>query len=131
VVVEGETVLPIGTRFHGHVTASAASGRLQGRAVLALTLDGFRAQGRDYSLRTTSVERVGPAHKKRNALLIGGGTGLGAMLGAIAGGGKGAALGAVAGGGAGTVGAAATGKEQLILRAETPLTFTTRSPIEL
>ena len=45
-------------------------------------------------MQTTSVNRVSAAHKKRNAILIGGGAGLGAAIGAIAGGGKGALIGA-------------------------------------
>ena len=129
VIVNGATVIPAGALFRGHLTAAAASGRMEGRPVLGLTLDSFKVQGREYRVRTSSVERVGPRHRKRNAMFIGGGAGLGAALGAIAGGGKGAAIGAVAGGGAGTAGAAATGKEQLTLGAETPLVFTTRAPV--
>jgi hypothetical protein len=131
VVVRGETVLPAGTRFRGHVTEASASGRLEGRPVLGLTLDSFRVEGREYPVRTSSVERVGPAHKKRNAFLIGGGAGLGAAIGAIAGGGKGAAIGALAGGGAGTAGAAATGKEELAIPAEAVLAFTVRQPVQM
>ena len=55
--------------------------------------------------------------------LIGGVAAVGAVLGGIAGGGKGALIGTVAGAGAGTVTAAATGKQEIVLRAETPLTF--------
>lgn len=131
VVVRGETVIPSGTRFRGHLTEAAESGRMQGRPVLALTLDSFHLNGKEHRLRTSGVQRVGPAHKKRNAILIGGGAGLGAAIGAIAGGGKGAAIGALAGGGAGTAGAYATGKEQLTLPAETPLAFTLRAPVEM
>ena len=104
--VEGRTVVPAGTEFSGHVTMAGASGRLKGRAALGLKLDTFRLNGREYPIQTTSVDRVSAAHKKRNAILIGGGTGLGAALGAIAGGPKGALIGAGAGAAAGTAGAA-------------------------
>jgi hypothetical protein len=125
VLVNGATFIPTGARFRGHITAAAASGRMAGRPVLGLTLDSFHVQGREYRIRTDNVERVGPRHRKRNAVLIGGGAGLGAAIGAIAGGGKGAAIGGLAGAGAGTAGAAATGKEELRLGAETPLVFRT------
>jgi hypothetical protein len=130
-LVNSDTVLPTGTRVRGHVTAAAASGRMEGRARLGITLDSFHARGREHAIRTSSVERVGAAHKKRNGVLIGGGAGLGAAIGAIAGGGKGAAIGALAGAGAGTAGAAATGKEQLTLPAETALVFTLRAPVRM
>jgi hypothetical protein len=54
---------------------------------------------------------------------VGGGAGLGALIGGLAGGGKGAAIGALAGGGAGTAGSAFTGNKQIVLPAETLLTF--------
>ncbi len=129
--VDGRTLVPAGTVLSGHVTNAGASGRLKGRAFLGLTLDSFRLNGREYPVQTTSVDRVSAAHKKRNALLIGGGAGLGAAIGALAGGGKGALIGAGAGAGAGTAGAAATGKRQVGIAAETPLRFTLRASVEL
>ena len=131
VLVEGQVVVPAGTRFSGHVTAAGASGRMKGRARIGLTLDSFPFAGRQYRVQTTSVDRVSAAHKKRNALLIGGGSGLGAAIGAIAGGGKGALIGAGAGAGAGAVGAAATGKMEVGIPAETALRFALRAPVEL
>jgi hypothetical protein len=130
-LVGGVAVLPEGTRFNGHVTQAAASGRLKGRASIGLTLDSFEHEGRRHDIRTTSVDRVSAAHKKRNAVLIGGGTGLGAALGAIAGGPKGALIGAGAGAAAGTAGAAATGKHQVAVPSEAMLRFTLRTSVEL
>ena len=130
-VLNGSEVLPAGTAFRGHVTAAKASGRLKGRAVLGLTLDGFNYQGREYRIATNSVDRVSTAHKKRNIGFIAGGSGLGAVIGALAGGGKGAAIGAAAGAGAGTAGAAATGKKQVGVTAETAMTFRLESPVRI
>jgi len=129
--VNGRAIVPAGTRFGGHLTTAAASGRFKGRAAIGLRLDSFRLNGRRYELRTTSVDRVSAAHKKRNAVLIGGGSALGAAIGAIAGGGKGALIGAGAGAGAGTVGAGVTGKKEVGIPAETPLRFTLRAPVSL
>ena len=130
-VVGGMAVLPEGTRFNGHVTSAGSSGRLRGRAAIGLTLDSFELDGRRYDIRTTSVDRVSASHKKRNAVLIGGGTGLGAAIGAIAGGPKGALIGAGAGAAAGTAGAAATGKRQVAVPSEALLRFTLRTPVEI
>jgi len=131
VLVHRRAFLPRGTEFTGHITQSDASGRLKGRAVLAVTLDSFRLNGKEYRVHTSSVERVSAAHKKRNLGFIGGGTGLGAALGAIAGGGKGALIGAAAGAAAGTAGAAATGKLEVGIGAESVLTFPLSAAVEL
>jgi len=104
---------------------------MKGRARIGLTLDSFELRGKEYHVRTTSIDRVSAAHKKRNVLLIGGGTALGAVIGGMAGGGKGALIGAGAGAGAGTAGAALTGKKQVGVAAETPLRFTLEAAVEI
>jgi hypothetical protein len=131
VVVGGRMVLPRGTRFTGHVTAAKSSGRLKGRAFLGLTLDTFEHGGRQYRIRTADVSQASGSHRRRNLGLIGGGAGVGGLVGALAGGGSGAAIGALAGGGAGTAGAAATGKQQTGVAAETVVTFTLQSPVRM
>ena len=131
VVVNDVDVLPHGTKFTGHVTASQASGRLEGRAVLGITLDAFETKGRRYSIRTSLNTRTTEAHKKRNVEVVGGGAGVGAVIGALAGGGKGAAIGAAVGAGAGTGVAAATGKKEIEVPAETLFRFSLKGPVTI
>ena len=129
VLVDDVEVLPRGTRFTGHVTTSEASGRLKGRAVLGLTLDSFELNGQRYPITTSVDTKVSEGHKKRNVTAIGGGAGLGALIGGIAGGGKGAAIGAAVGAGAGTGAAAATGKLDVEIPAETRFRFTLKHAV--
>jgi hypothetical protein len=98
---------------------------------MGITLDSFQQAGSEHRVTTSlDVVRSG-SHKKRNIELIGGGAGLGALIGGIAGGGKGVAIGAGAGAGAGTAGAYATGKKHVVIPAETVLSFTVKAPVSL
>jgi len=81
--------------------------------------------GKMVPLTTSAVRAKGKSHAKSNAVKIGGGAAAGTALGAVFGGGKGALIGAAAGGAAGTGVAAATGKEEAIVHAESALSFTT------
>jgi hypothetical protein len=131
VVMDNRTLLPAGTRVSGHVTISDASGRFKGRARLGLRLDALEYQGRKYPIETTSADRVSANHRRRNTAIIGGGSGLGAIVGAIAGGGKGALIGAGAGAAAGVAGEAITGKKEVSIPAETLLRFTLEAPVRV
>jgi hypothetical protein len=123
VVTDGRTVIPKDARVKGHVVDAQAAGRLSGIARLVLTLDSVEVNGESYTIATDDEGRIGKNHNKRNAVLIGGGAGLGALIGGIAGGGKGVLIGSAAGAGAGTAGAAYTGKKDIRVPAETRLTF--------
>jgi len=79
--------------------------------------------GQTYQIHSNGLERVEQGKGKRSAGFIGGGAGLGALIGGLAGGGKGALIGGLAGAGAGTAGAGLTGKKDIVIPAETTLTF--------
>jgi hypothetical protein len=128
-VRNGEVVVPRGALARGHLAESKASGRLKGRAKMLLTLDTIEARGRVYRVAADGPEFVTKGHKKHDAIWIGGGAGTGAGIGALAGGGVGAAVGAGVGAVAGTTGALITGKRQLHLATETPVSFTLRQPV--
>jgi hypothetical protein len=68
---------------------------------------------------------------KRTATLIGGGAGGGALIGGLAGGGKGALIGAALGAGAGTAGSAYTGEKEIVLPAESALSFKLTEPVTI
>jgi hypothetical protein len=123
VVVGGVTVIRAGARASGTVVDAKPLGRFKGGATLSLRLDSVRAQGATYRVASSTVERVEAGKGKRTGGLIGGGAGLGAIIGGIAGGGKGALIGGLAGAGAGTAGAGLTGKKDIVIPAETTLTF--------
>jgi hypothetical protein len=121
--VNGQTVIRAGARARGVVTESKGLGRFKGQAVLAIRLDSVSADGHTYSVRTSHVERVEQGKGKRSAVMTGGGAGLGALIGGLAGGGKGALLGGLLGGGGGAAGSAFTGNKDLVIPAESILTF--------
>jgi hypothetical protein len=123
VTLDGNQVLPAGTKAVGTVVQAQSAGHLKGGAILALTLDSLTLNGAKYSIETSEFEQTGKGRGKRTAIGGGGGAAFGAIVGALAGGGKGAAIGALAGGGAGTAGAAFTGKRDITLPAETRLHF--------
>jgi hypothetical protein len=129
VLVDNKTIIPEGARVEGLVVDARHSGRLMGRARLQLALESIELDGQNYQLRTFAAHRIGGSHKKRNWAWIAGGGGGGALVGAIAGGGKGALIGGPIGAGAGTAVAFMTGKKDIHLAPETPLTFRLAEPL--
>lgn len=105
----------------GRVAQVKRPGKVKGVAELQLAFDQIRStDNRTATLHAELIE-IGPARgddpevdseggvkgqdsKKDDAAKIGAASGIGAIIGAIAGGGKGAAIGAIIGGGAGTAG---------------------------
>jgi hypothetical protein len=131
VVVEGKTVIPQGAPMKGRVVETKESGRLMGVSRLRLALTQVEVGNKSYDLRTASAFRKGGSHKKRNLAWIGGSAAGGAAIGAIAAGGKGALIGGPVGAGVGTTVAYLTGKKDIRLPAETPLTFKLAHPVTI
>ena len=123
VVIRGVTVIRSGASATGTVVDAKPLGRFKGGATLQLRLDSVRAEGRTYEVASSTIDRVENGKGKRTATMVGGGGGLGAIIGGIAGGGKGALIGGLAGAGAGTAGSAFSGNKEIVIPAETPLTF--------
>jgi hypothetical protein len=86
-------------------------------------------KGVTYHLATAPDTRVSGSHKKRNLGLMGGGSAVGAGIGALAAGGTGALIGAGAGAAAGTTTAFFTGRKNVTLPVETPMVFRMRTSV--
>jgi hypothetical protein len=131
VVVGGTVAIPKGATIGGTVTDAKPLGKFAGAAVLQVRLDSINLNGGDLpvqvALRTFSVKGKG----KRTGIMAGGGAALGGLIGGLAGGGKGAAIGLAAGGGAGAGGAALTGNKDVVLPAESAVTFQLSQPLEI
>ena len=129
VEVDGKVVLPAGAEALGKVVEAVPQGRFKGAAELRLVLETVTVNNDSYDVHTSSVSRYLKGKGKRTATLIGGGAGGGAVIGGLAGGGKGALIGAALGAGAGTAGAAYTGEKEIVLPAESTLSFKLAQPL--
>jgi hypothetical protein len=127
IVVETKEVIPAGADAHGTVVTAESLGRFKGAARLQIALTSIK----DYKVQTASVNRSAKGKGKRTAVMIGGGAGAGALIGALAGGGKGAAIGAAVGAGAGTAGTYFTGNKDIVLPAETVVSFKLLEPLQV
>lgn len=123
--VHGEAVFASGTPVSGEVVASKGKGRFKGAGDLGIELT---AIGRDH-VSTTEYEVYSKGRGKRTIGFAGGGAGLGALIGGLAGGGKGALIGGLAGAGAGSAAGAYTGSRDVVIPAESRITFRLTSPL--
>ena len=128
VVVNGQLVWPAGKPVRGVVTQSTPAGRLaSGKGGLGVRLTDVGDLGVD----TDTHLVVGSATGERNAKMIGGGAALGALVGLLSdkrNQGDHALGGAAIGAAIGTGAAAATANTVIRIKAETPVTFTLKTP---
>jgi hypothetical protein len=135
-----------GAVIEGYISGINRSGKVSGRSQLTLNFErikmptgetydfaGFLTSVTDQNGKTVKIDTEGAVRgdsQTRETVKRGGiGAGLGAIIGAIAGGGKGAAIGAIIGGGAGAGSVYAQGREDLELKAGSSITVQASSPI--
>ena len=131
VVVSGMTVIPEGAAVTGAVVAAERSGRVKGRASIALRFNEVTVMNTPYRISTERIAREAEATKGEDAKKIGIGAGVGTAIGAIAGGKKGAAIGAGIGGAAGAGAVVATRGKEVGISAGTTLKTTITDSVRI
>ncbi|MBI4487206.1 MAG: hypothetical protein HY655_14480 [Acidobacteria bacterium] len=129
-------MVPAGSRVSGVVTDATRSGKVKGRAHVAVRFDTLAPQGPDfadnrYAISTAPAGRTAPATKKKDALKIGAPAAGGALIGAVVGGKKGAAIGTAVGGGAGTAVVLSTRGKEARLGRGAALTVRLTEPVTI
>jgi hypothetical protein len=132
-IVDGDWVIAKqGARVEGVIVDSDPGGRVKGVASMTLTLRRLTlTDGRTIELDTDTFIQEAKSTKGKDAKRTAIGAGVGAAIGAIAGGGSGAAIGAAVGGGTGAAASLATRGDPAELAPETELRFTLNSSVSV
>jgi hypothetical protein len=128
---DGHLIADSGAPVTGRVLEVRQAGRISGLSQIFLDLTHLQTVSGNLEISTESLNREANDTKKKDAKTVGALAGIGAVIGAIAGGGKGAAIGAAAGGGAGAGTVLATRGNPAQLERETQLTFILKEPLSL
>jgi len=121
VVVDGEELIPAGSKIEGTVTEVAAAKHGAGKAKLAIAFNVLKLPDGYTTNIVGTFQEVTESKKKRNAAVIGGAAAGGALLGRILGKDtKGAVIGSIIGGGVGTAVVLTKEGEQVKLAPDTP-----------
>ena len=124
-VYHGETVFAAGTSVSGEVVASKGVGRFKGAGDLGIEVTDIGGK----HVETSEYEKYRKGRGKRSAGFTAGGGGIGALIGGLAGGGKGALIGGLAGAGGGAAAGSYTGNTNVVIPAESVVTFRLRSEL--
>jgi hypothetical protein len=131
IVIDGVTAVPEGAAVAGSVTEAVRSGKVKGRASIALRFTTLAVRNEELDIRTARIGSQAASTKGDDAKKVGIGAGAGALIGAIAGGGKGAAIGGAVGAGAGTGVVMATRGDEVELPAGATVTTTLQEAIKV
>ena len=129
-VVQGKVVFPEGAKAYGTLLAVEGSGRVEGRAEMTITLTELRVGEETYRVETGNITIQAEGTEGRDAKIIGGAAGVGALLGGIIGGKKGVAVGAAVGGGAGTATVLTTKGKEVEFQPEHKFSFSLSREVE-
>lgn len=94
---DGNLLVPNGSRVRGVIDAAHRRGHFKGASLLELRLTAISVDGTEYPVRTSDLSQRKKGKGKRSAAFIGGGSGLGMLVGGLAGGGTGLLIGGLAG----------------------------------
>jgi hypothetical protein len=129
--VDGRIVADRGDRVTGRVEEVLEPGRVKGRGELQLVLTEVITGGERYKIDTEPFLAIAIDNRERDAAVIAGGAGVGAVIGRITGGKKGAAIGAIIGGGSGTAAVLATRGQAMTIEPETKVNFVIEDAVRL
>ncbi len=130
--VDGMVIAERGAKLEGRVVDSQQAGRVKGLSNLTIELTKLStSDGQKVEIHTETFQKQGETSKGNDAAKVGAGAGIGAAIGAIAGGGKGAGLGAIIGGAAGGGGVLATRGKPVVVHSETKINFRLSQPVTL
>lgn len=131
-IVDGFVIAERGARAVGRVLSVTESGRVKGKAELAVRLESLEtSDGQTVELLTATFTRKANSARGRDAAKVGAAASIGALIGGIAGGGKGAAIGAAIGGGASAGAVLATKGKAARLESETRISFKLSEPVTI
>src|SRR6266700_3446109 len=85
IAVDGKTVVDKGTKVQGRVVDAEGSGRVKGLASIHLVLNGIVDGTKVVPIVTKPLDAEAEPTKGRDAAMVGGGAGVGAAIGALAG----------------------------------------------
>jgi len=132
VVHNGVRVLPEGTAISGHVTSAQRPGRVKGRGYIAMRFTEISVPGEgNERINTSTVSRMAPATKGKDAVEILAPAAGGAVVGRLVGGKSAARKGALIGGAAGTGYVLSTRGKEIHLAKGAPLSVKLTAPMTL